>query len=245
MNKSQVSPEQLLALLEALIRDIPQFGIKKALNDTQLKWIGRADAALEASGSMNALLNFRIAKKNLGSYSFSRDDILLPLHEAYSKIEILAPATSQGGFIPAGDTWNGYAALVQLVQTECDDLLIVDPYLNSSIYIEFAPHSSLNTSIRFLTTQKTEYHDGLVAAAKKWASDPISKDHPVEGRYAPSNSLHDRLIIIDGKVVWLVSQSFKDIAKKSPASVSRADPEMTTMKAVHYEGLWQASSTLV
>lgn len=181
MKINQVSPEQLLALLEALIREAPQFGFKEQLSERQMKWLGRADAALEASASFHALIQFRGARRAIGSYSFNPDNLIVPLHEAYSKIELTAPTILHGGFIPAGDTWNGYAAIIKLIQTECDNLLIVDPYISSSIYTDFAPHSTPNTSIRYLTTHKRDYHNGLVAAAQKWASDPIAQIHPVEG----------------------------------------------------------------
>jgi hypothetical protein len=133
---------------------------------------------------------------------------------------------------------------VKLVQRDCGDLLIVDPYLNSALYIEFAPHAIARNGIRCMTAQRNEIHSGLVTSATKWASDPKAKTHPVDVRYAPPAALNDRLIIMDGKEVWLVSQSIKDIAKRPPASVSRADPELAEMKAQHYQNLWATSTPL-
>jgi hypothetical protein len=245
ISKPDLSPEQLLALLEASIREAPEFKYQEPMTEKEIRWLGRADALLEASGSVPALVSFRTARQGLGSYTHSRDNLLIPLHDAYSRMELMAPVASQGAFIPAGDTWNGYAALIKLVQNECDDLFIVDPYLNSAIYTDFAPHSAARKGIRCLTSQRPANHPGLLASAGRWASDQISQTHPVEVRYAPVNALHDRLIIIDGKEVWLVSQSFKDIAKRSPASVSRADSEMSLMKAQHYGDLWNQSAPLI
>ncbi|WP_144062048.1 hypothetical protein [Sphingomonas sp. MM-1] len=237
-------PEQLLALLEATIRDAPQFTYQEDLANNDRAWLGRADALIEASGAIPALVSFRTAREALGSYSHSRDKLLIPLHDAYSRVELSAPAALKGAFIPGGDTWNGYAALVSIMQTECDDLLIVDPYLNSVIYTDLAPHSAARKIVRCLAAKRPEYHPGLLAAAGKWEGDNISKSHPVEVRYAPQGSLHDRLIILDGKVVWLISQSLKDIAKKSPASVSRAEAELGTLKVQHYNDLWDKSDPL-
>lgn len=241
---NKLSPEHALAILEAVIKDAPKFNLKEALTENQMRWLGRADAILEASGASMALINFRTARHAIGSYSFSMNDLIIPLHEAYSKIELMVPSSSQGAFIPSGDTWNGYAALIKVIQSDCDNLLIVDPYINSTIYTDFSPHSTARNGVRFLTAKRNENHLGLLAASQKWASDQISKAHPVEGRYAPVSTLHDRLIIIDSKIVWLVSQSFKDIAKRSPASVSRADTELSAMKSQHYETLWASSDPL-
>ena len=158
---SNHTPEQLLALLEAVIRDAPAFEYQQPLSEAERRWLGRAEAIIEASGSMPALVEFRIARQNLGSYSHSRNKLLLPLHTAYGRVELHAPVAARGAFIPAGDTWNGYAALVKLIQNECDDLLVVDPYINSDLFTYFLPHSMARTGVRCLTTRRSENHPGL------------------------------------------------------------------------------------
>jgi hypothetical protein len=237
-------PEQLLALLEAAIREAPPFVYQEELTDSDMRWLGRADALLEASGGVPALVSFRTARHSLGGYNHSREKLLIPLHDAYSRMELFVPAALQGAFIPGGDTWNGYAAIVKIMQLECDDLLVVDPYLNSVIYTDLAPHTVAKKGVRCITSRRTENHAALFASSKKWLSDPISANRPVEVRYAPSSTLHDRLIIVDEKQVWLVSQSLKDIAKRSPASVSRADGELAEMKVRHYNDLWLKSISI-
>ena len=159
-------------------------------------------------------------------------------------MELLVPA-AQGAFIAGGDTWNGYAAIVKIIQRECNDLLIVDPYLNSVIYTDLAPHTAAGQGMRCLAAERPENHLGLIASAKKWEVDAISKSHIVQVRYAPATSLHDRLIIVDGLEVWLVSQSLKDIAKRSPASVTRAEATLGAMKVHHYNHLWNQSAAII
>jgi len=234
----------MLALLEAVIRDAPALIYEQPLSDTDIRWLGRADALLDASGAIPALISFRNARASLGSYAHDRSKLLIPLHDAYGRVELSMPAASQGAFIPGGDTWNGYSALVRIFQTECDDLFIVDPYLNAGIYTDLAPHSAAKNSLRCLTTKRGENHSGLLASHGKWANDEISKSRPLELRYGPQGSLHDRLIIVDRTQVWLVSQSFKDIAKRSPASVSRAESELAEMKIGHYFELWEQSKPM-
>lgn len=241
---SRPSPEQLLALLQAAIEGAPAFRYGETLTDEELRWLGRADALLEAAGAMTASINFRVARGQLGGYSHSRSNLLIPLHDAYSKIELMAPAAAQGSFIAGGDTWNGYASLVRLMQRDCDDLLIVDPYLNAAIYTDLAPHAKAKVAVRCLTAKRPENHAGLLAASNRWASDGISANVSLAVRYAPAKALHDRLIIIDRSEVWLISQSLKDIAQRSPASISRAESELGAMKVQHYESLWPGSDHL-
>lgn len=241
---SALSAEQLLAMLEAAIKDAPALKYDVPLTDADLRWLARAEALIEASGATVALIQFRTARSNLGGYSHSASDVLAPLHNAYCRVELTAPLASRGAFIPAGDTWNGYAALVKLIQTGCDDLLLVDPYLSADFFIDLAPHSAARSSVRCLATKRNEYHPALAAAARKWTADPISSNKPIEVRYAAPGSLHDRLIILDRAEAWLVSQSFKDVAKRSPASVSRAEAEMGRLKADHYDVLWDQSEPI-
>lgn len=244
MNGSKPPPEQLLTLLEAAIREAPPFTYQQPLTDEELRWLGRADALVEVCGSISTLVSFRTARQHLGTYSHDRNGLLIPLHDCYSRIELIVPTASKGSFIPGGDTWNGYVAIVKIMQTKCEDLIIVDPYANSVIYTDLAPHSSAQKGVRCLTSKRPENHPGLIASAAKWAGDELSKSHAIDVRYAPLGSLHDRLIAIDGKDVWLISQSLKDIAKKSPASVSRAEAEIAAMKVSHYNELWEKSEPL-
>lgn len=238
------SAAQLLALLQAAIQSVPKLEYGVALTSEEVRWLGRTDALIEASGAMAALIEFRRARDKLGTYGHSRSDILIPLHSAYGRLELQVPEAAQGAFIPGGDTWNGYAALVRLFQRNCDQLLVVDPYLNASLFIDLAPHLAAVSGLRGLTSRRAETHSSLVAAANRWARDSSVADKSVEIRYAPSAALHDRLVIVDDSEVWLISQSLKDIAKRSPASVTRAEPELAQMKAQHYRSLWDSAQLL-
>jgi hypothetical protein len=242
--KPNFSPEQIMALVEATITEAPAFPYEGSLSDDDLRWLGKAETLIEAAGSTNDLLEFRLARKFLHTMQHSRNDLLVPLHNTFYRAELLAPPSSRGAFIPSGETWNGYAAIVRLIQQPSSDLIIVDPYLNADLFLEFAPHGQHGQKIRCLANKRKENHSGLVAAALRWEKDHPNGDHQVEVRYAPQKSLHDRLIIIDGAEAWLVSQSFKDIAKKSPASVAKADTDLAKLKAEHYNHLWDESEPL-
>jgi hypothetical protein len=241
----KASPEQLLALLQAAIENAPAFEPQKPLTDEEVRWLGRADALLDASGLVSAIVSFRAARQRIGIHNiFSRTDLLLPLHDAFSRMELQVPASMKGSFIAGGDTRNGYSAIVRIMQTDCDDLFIIDPYISSALFTDLAPVVKARAGLRCLTAKRADNHPSLLAVAKKWAGDSISTGISVEVRYTNPANLHDRLIIVDGQEVWLLSQSMKDIAKRSPASISRAEPELGQMKAQHYEALWGQSDRL-
>jgi len=157
----------------------------------------------------------------------------------------MLPNAAQGAFIPGGSDWNGFAALAKIIQPHCDNQLLVDPYLDSSLFFDLAPLSGARQRMRALTVRRDSLNSALEAAARKWAASERGQALPVDVRYAAARDLHDRLIVIDSSEVWLVSQSFKDIAKKSPASVQKADSELTQAKRDHYEEVWRDAQPLM
>ena len=235
------SPEQLLALLQAAITDAPTFTHPVSRTEMHSRWLARADALVAASGHIGAKVDFMVARTTIGFANFDQQKLLQPLYDAFYSVELTVPTALQGAFIPPGDTWNGYVALVKVIQTVCDDLLIVDPYISADIFTDFVPHVASRMGTRILTTKQPRLHEPLLATAERWNQSHLPPFVPVEVRYAPLSALHDRLLIIDNKETWLVSQSIKDIAKRSPASVTRADPEMALMKAQFYDALWSTS----
>ena len=241
---TKYSPEHLLALLQATIREAPSFAYDYSLTDDDQRWLGRVVAILEGSGNKNYAAAFRAERVNIGYLSFSQAGLMQPLYDVLSDLELQVPASLQGAFIPPGDTWLGYAALVKVIQTNCSGFLIVDPYISASIFSELMPHAAASNGTRLLTANQPKLHAALLASANKWQATHLAPNETVEVRYAPSSALHDRLIVSDSKDAWLVSQSIKDIATKAAASVTRADPELALMKAQHYEALWLASTPI-
>jgi len=57
--------------------------------------------------------------------------------------------------------------------------------------------------------------------------------------------LHDRMIIVDGREVWALSQSVKDFAKRAHASLLRVDAEVSALKVQAYEDLWKNAQKIV
>jgi hypothetical protein len=67
---------------------------------------------------------------------------------------------------------------------------------------------------------------------------------PVELRWAPPHSLHDRAFFIDSKEAWAVSQSFKNFADRSPGEIYRTD-STAEMKIPAYEAIWNQAEDAV
>lgn len=235
-----IDPVQLRALLHDLLQETPPFEPQQPITDLEQRWLSRASALVEASGDLSDTVAFRTARSKLNSYTHDRTALLAPVYNAFQRADLHCPADSQGRFIAPEDTWNGYAALVRLFQTPCETMLVVDPYLGASLFLELLPHSRASKGVRCLTSGAAD-KAGLVAAHGKWQAERPEGTPAVDLRFAPKGALHDRLIFIDSSHVWLVSQSLKDIVKRSPASLVQADAEIGSFKRDHYESVWAES----
>ena len=142
MIKATIPPEQLRALLETVIREAPPLTYGERLSEEDMRWIARAETLVEIAGgtSLDAA-EFKLARQSLGSLNHNRAALMAPLLNSYYRMELLAPPAGHGRFIAPGDTWGGYAALVRLVQRECERLLIVDPYLDATVVTDVLPHA--------------------------------------------------------------------------------------------------------
>ena len=236
------SNEQMLALLADLIRTVPTFSHDKSVTPGDMRWLGRAAAALDASGATHALVAFRIEREKIGGIYFSQTKLVTPLHDAYARLELQSPAALQGAFIPPGESFMGFSALVRVVKSAERSLLLIDPYVNATLFTEIAPVAPEGVEFRCLTSKK--YRNELVAASSKWMSTGENETRPVKVRFAPPKTLHDRWIIVDGQSIWSFSQSFKDIAVRSAASVTQDRTDLAANKMEYWQGAWTEAEPL-
>jgi integrase len=148
----------------------------------------------------------------------------------------LTPVAGEGHFIGAGDVLDAYTAMGKVLGTAKVDVLIVDPYMDEKAVTDFAPLVSQGVTIRLLADAQGG-KPTLGPAAKRWATQ-YGSAHPLEVRVAAARSLHDRLIVIDEQEAWILTQSLKDFAARSPASIVRVDRQIAEMKIAAYEALW-------
>ncbi|WP_137865114.1 MULTISPECIES: hypothetical protein [unclassified Sphingomonas] len=68
---------------------------------------------------------------------------------------------------------------------------------------------------------------------------------PLQLRLAPARTLHDRLLIADKSKAWILTQSLKDLAARSPATLQQVDAELSAMKWDAYSQIWDASQAII
>lgn len=220
-------------MIGRLIEEMPTFDAPH--DQATLLWLGRADAIIK-TGSVSDTMEWRQAVEYLSSWGHQKVKIIL--YRALGEAELNAPPGVRGAFIPVGNAFDAFAALAKLVQPAKKDVFIVDPYLDEKILTEFGTIVSENVPLRLLT-DKGNFKAALIPAAKKWTQQ-YGSSRPLEIRLASPRTLHDRAIILDGTSAWTVSQSFKDIAARSPAEIINAS-EIASLKIAAYQQIWNLS----
>jgi hypothetical protein len=238
-----MDPEALYVQLGRLVETIQDLDLDEyQLPSTTQRWLGRAAALIEEAGDISDTVLFRTALGALtGVYTRdrARQDIALILHRALAVAELRAPVSAQGTFIPAGNSFDAFAAMGKVLGTATRDILIVDPYLDEKALTDFAPLAQEGVSIRLLA-DGSGHKPTLIPASKRWVTQ-YGTARPLDVRLAPARTLHDRVIIADAAGVWVLTQSLNAFAGRSPASIVRVDQETAALKVSAYDAIWRGA----
>ena len=233
--------EILYRRIGRLIEEMPNLTQTPLSADVHL-WLGRAYALVKEVNNGLDPISFSMAAANVGTSIRAATEIKTIIYRAFALTELEAPAGVSGAFIPVGDSFDAYSALSKVLQTATKDVLIIDPYMDESVLVEFGSAVPENTCIR-LIADEFYFKDSLRPAAEKWVQQ-YRETRPLLVRLAPRKTLHDRAILIDQTSAWTLTQSFKDFAKRSPAEIVRAD-DTAALKIDAYEKIWASAQVII
>ena len=234
--------EALFKQLQALLNTMPDF---QNLNDDTRRWLGRLSALVSETGSVVDQVavtthTSRLQSPQLRAHSVA--EIKNILFRALASAELGAPSGAQGAFIAAGNQFDAFSAVAKILAEANSGILLVDPYMDATILTDFAVLAPEGVPVRLLADQAS-VKPSLAAAVPKWLTQHGGA-RPLEVRVAAPRSLHDRSIQIDATDAWIATQSFKDLASRSPASLSRLDGEAGKLKIDAYEAIWSKSTRI-
>ncbi|KVV19335.1 hypothetical protein WK80_25800 [Burkholderia multivorans] len=238
-----LDPESLYVQLGRLIETMPDL-LSPVTADTSM-WLGRAVALVEESGDLTDAVALRVASDSLNPVLGHKNagKIVAILHRALARAELKVSAATSGAFIPVGAGFTAIAALSKIMSTADSNVLIVDPYADEKVLTDFAVLVREGTLVRVLSDKRT-VASSLRPVAQRWA-EQYGASRPLEVRVTPPRALHDRLIVVDNAQVWTLTQSLKDFAARSPASIVRSDAGTASLKVEAYNGIWEGATVLV
>lgn len=238
-------PEILYRQLGRLLETIDVLSRLPASRET-FEWLGRAHAAVHESlqlgdaGKIESITSwFSLADKNAVPQP-AINTLYAILYRAFARAELKVPPGVAGAFIPVGSSFDAFAAITKLLSPAAKDVMIVDPYMDEVVLTDFATAVPEGVRLRLLADQQYS-KPSLKPAAERWPQQ--YKNRPLAVRLAAPRLLHDRAIFIDGTQAWNLSQSFNAFAKRSPATILRAD-DIAPLKIAAYEAIWQNAAVL-
>lgn len=236
--------ETLYRQLGRLIETAPDFTGYGALSSDQMTWLGRAHALIEAGDNLITKVEMTSALQNVQGpiRADAAKTVMMSLYKALAAAELKAPASAQGSFIPAGNRFDAFAAVTKVLQTATADVFIVDPYMDETLLTDFGGGVPQGVSLRLLSDHasvKSTWSPAVLA----WQAQ-YQQTRPLGARLSPARALHDRAIFVDRTTAWLLTQSLKDFAKRSPAEIVRAD-DTAALKIAAYEALWNTATVVV
>lgn len=233
---------QLGALL-SIFPDLRSVDETMQIPTTTIDWLAKASALVEAmpgvsldSMHLQAAIDNLIQFKGRAPYP---TQIRMVLSRVLARAELLSPASTRGAFVSAGDSFDALAAVSKILSSATSSILIVDPYMDDRVLSDFAVLAAEKILLSFLTDEAT-VKPSFAPALKRW-NDQYGTQRPAQARLAASKTLHDRLIFIDSAQAWILTQSLKDFAARSPATIQRADAELSQLKFDSYSSIWTAS----
>jgi hypothetical protein len=196
-------------------------------------------ATLDSAQLRTAIRTLSGQNTYYGTIREAAEEIANILYRALAIAELNAPVSVKGAFIPAGNAFDALAAVTKVLSGATEDVLIVDPYMDEKALTDFAPLTPEGVAVRLLADHQ-DHKPTLRPAVERWKSQ-YGQKRPLAARLAGARVLHDRLIIVDGTEVWVLTQSLKDFAARSPASIVRSDSDTAALKVSAYQAIWDAA----
>lgn len=244
-----LSPQSAYHQIGILLADVPDLlghDSKWVLPTATIQWLSKAAALVRAAtGISGHTVRMDMAVKDLVATMRPEEnarEIILVMHQVMAILELDLPVSAGGAFVTPGASLDAYAAISKIIGSATRSILIVDPYMDASVVIEVVGLAPSSVSVQLLSDAAT-VKPTLKPAADKWIQQ-YGNLHPLEVRLAAAKSLHDRLIITDGTTAWVLTQSLKDFAQRSPATIQKADAELAVMKVQAFATMWNAAALL-
>src|SRR2546430_8388970 len=227
-----MTKEQLLAEVEDLLRTMPSMATIRHQTPDNFSWLGRAAAVIEQWDSpksipfsvyLNELRGFKGVNVTAGL-----SGLMTMLHQARHDLRMqtvgpISVAISHGMF------FDYFDEIRKIIEVARQDLLFVDPYLDTEFVSRYLGHVAQGVTIRLLAREKLQT---LLPAVDAFAKQYQAK---IEVRSAPN--FHDRYIFIDKNACYQSGASFKDGAKSSPTTLTQITDAFAAVLQT-YEDRW-------
>jgi hypothetical protein len=227
-----LTKEQLLGETEDLLRTAPPRRAILGNEESGVAWFGRFSAVIRA-WNMTRSPEVLLAQQELGSMTLALSQngyrrMLTLLNEARHtlRMETVGPLSLP---LAQGQVFDYFDEVRKIIESAKQDLLFVDPYLDSEFVSRYLSHVSRGVTIRLLSRAKLAT---LLPAVGLFAK---QSGCAIEVRSA--ENFHDRYVFVDRNACYQSGASFKDGAKSAPTTLNQITDAFTVVLQT-YEDKW-------
>ncbi len=232
-----MEPYILLAQLKGALSRSPSFDDYSPTSQLHHAWLGQAHALVNRWNTLEGA-SFRMTSDFLGSEltrNINLAKIFGTLNRAIADLELQLPATQGQAFGP-GAIYDFFKALNSVISSAQTSLLIVDPYIDDTVFDAYLSGLPSGIAVRLLV----EGYTAKVAPAVKKFSGQYNAT--IEARR--SKEFHDRVIFVDASECWVLGQSIRKAAESKPTYLAPLSPDIAKLKLTHYENVWSQAQTI-
>lgn len=153
------------------------------------------------------------------------------LKSIITELQIDVPEEGKGAYEP-GEEYAFYRDLKAFINEGKAEVLIIDSYLDESIFDIYVKKVDPGVRVRILTRNPSTT---VQTVAAKYAAGHSSF------QLRATNDMHDRVLFVDDRC-WVIGQSIKDAARKKPTYL--VEVTATPMRDI-YEQLWATATKIV
>lgn len=240
MGDGPLERQLLLLKLSHSLEILPGFGDKyiSDFRTPQQKWIAKVSALLNRVSIMHGVKCNAICGTMIQHWKHSIDQLcqlaLRTIEELQLELE-LDGRENIGQVYNAGEVYNLYADLKQIIGNAERSVFVVDAYFSADAFSGYLAELDPNVSVRILAGK---YSDGIQTAIRLHESQFHSSF-----KLKHSKDMHDRVVIIDNENPWIIGASIKDAGIK-PTYILPVPPLLAEKKIQAYEDIWDSAILL-
>jgi hypothetical protein len=176
-----------------------------------------------------------IKSENLPTYA-SRREYIWNAFRPLLGTDDSSPVEREAVFVKGSDP-DAYVHIRGILQLANAKLVIIDPYMDSSIYKILGTLSATSMEINILTSKVPS---DFALEGQKFA-----KQHPgFTVKLRQTKDFHDRFVILDGNRCYLLGASIKDAGNKTFTIVPLEDAATITFLTNHADTVWISATPL-
>jgi hypothetical protein len=187
-------------------------------------------------GDLSQFWHFIKTQDGLKSYASRREYIWNAFRPLLAGVDDEA-GIEREAFFAKGSDHDAYVHIRAILQSAKTNLLLIDPYMDCSIYQVLGTLTPATMTVSLLTSK---YPADFALEARKF-----TKQHPGFGvEVRTTRDFHDRFIILDQAKCYLLGASVKDAGNKGFTIVPLQEASIVQFILKHANEVWAAATPL-